>query len=73
MKAILGIDIAKLSFDVALLIGKKYYCKKFNNTDSGYRKLNIWLQSKDTASAHACMEATGNYGIKLAEWLKRLF
>jgi len=27
MKAILGIDIAKLSFDIALLIEKKVYCK----------------------------------------------
>ena len=69
MKAVLGIDIAKLSFDAALLIGKKYYCKKFNNTDPGFRKLIIWLQSKNVTSAHACMEATGNYGLKLAERL----
>jgi transposase len=69
MKAVLGIDIAKLSFDVALLVGKKYYCKKFNNTDAGFSKLIIWLQSKNITSAHACMEATGKYGLKLAEWL----
>jgi transposase len=69
MKAILGIDIAKLSFDTALLIDKKFYCKKFCNNQAGFNKLAIWLQSKNIASAHACMEATGNYGLKLAEWL----
>lgn len=69
MKICLGIDIAKLSFEAALLVGKKYYCKKFNNTDAGFSKLILWLQSKSVSSAHACMEATGNYGLKLAEWL----
>lgn len=69
MKAILGIDIAKLSFDVALLIEKKYYCKKFSNDQNGFNKLGIWLQSKEITLAHACMEATGNYGLKFAEWL----
>ncbi len=69
MKICLGIDIAKLTFEAALLVGKKYYCKKFNNTDTGFSKLNLWLQSKDVSSAHACMEATGNYWLNLAEWL----
>ena len=69
MKICLGIDIAKLSFDAALLIGKKYYCKKFHNTEAGFSKLMLWLQSKNVRFAHACMEATGNYGLKLAEWL----
>lgn len=69
MKAILGIDIAKLSFDVALLIDKKFYCKKFSNNQSGFDKLGMWLQSKNIVLVHACMEATGSYGLKLAEWL----
>ena len=69
MKAILGVDIAKLSFDAALLIDKKFYCKKFSNNQNGFEKLAIWLQSKNISSAHACMEATGNYGLRLAEWL----
>ena len=69
MKAILGIDIAKISFDAALLIDKKFYCKKFGNSQTGFSKLAIWLQSKNITSAQACMEATGNYGLRLAEWL----
>jgi len=69
MKAFLGIDIAKLSFEAALLIDKKFYCKKFGNSQSGFRKLAIWLQSKNITSAHVCLEATGNYGLRLAKWL----
>ena len=69
MKAILGIDVAKLSFEAALLIDKKFYCKKFGNSPTGFSKLAIWLQSKNITSAHACLEATGNYGLRLAEWL----
>jgi len=69
MRATLGIDIAKLNFDAALLIDKKFYCKKFSNTQNGFNKLAIWLQSKKVISVHACMEATGNYGLTLAEFL----
>ena len=29
----------------------------------------IWLQSENITPAHASMEATGNYGLRLAEWL----
>jgi len=33
------------------------------------KKLGNWLQSKKIIFAHACMEAIGNYGLRLAEWL----
>jgi transposase len=69
MKVVLGIDIAKLSFEAALLIDKKFYCKKFGNSHTGFKKLAAWLHSKNITSAHACMEATGKYGLMLAEWL----
>jgi transposase len=72
MRASLGIDISKLNFDAALLIEKKFYCKKFSNSENGYKKLGIWLQSKNVRCIHACMEATGNYGLKLAEFLSDL-
>ncbi len=69
MNVVLGIDIAKLSFDAALLIDTKYYCKKFGNSPTGFNKLVNWLSSKKISSAHICMEATGKYGLMLAEWL----
>ncbi len=69
MNVVLGIDIAKLSFDAALLIDKKYYCKKFGNSRTGFNKLLTWLSSRKISSAHICMEATGKYGLMLAECL----
>ena len=61
---ILGIDISKNHFDVALLIDDKNFWKKFDNTDSGFDKLEKWLNTKDVDKVHACLEATGSYGDK---------
>lgn len=69
MKVVLGIDIAKLSFEVALLVDGKVFIKKFDNTQTGFNRLATWLDSKKITAAHACMEATGKYGLRLAEWL----
>ena len=66
---ILGIDISKATFDVALLNDNKVKTKKFNNTTKGFFELKQWLGSKSIHTAHACMEATGGYGLKLAEYL----
>lgn len=72
MKIVLGIDIAKLNFEAALLVDEKFSCKKFDNTLAGFTKLSVWLASKKIDSAHVCMEATGKYGLRLAEWLSEL-
>ena len=69
MNHVLGIDIAKLDFHVALMVGDKFYCKKFGNSSTGFKKLKLWLKAKDIECLHACMEATGRYGLKLARWL----
>lgn len=66
---ILGIDISKLTFDVALLNDNKVKTKKFNNTTKGFAELKEWLKNKGIDTAHACMEATGGYEAKLAEYL----
>ena len=66
---ILGIDISKLTFDVALLIDNKAKTKKFSNTSKGFSELKQWLKNKGIDNAHVCMEATGSYGAKLAEYL----
>ena len=66
---ILGIDISKRSFDVALLQGERVRQAVFLNTKAGFAELEHWLArhrpDRDTA-LHACMEATGNYGLDLA-------
>ncbi len=66
---ILGIDISKETFDVALLINNKVKNKKFNNNLQGFYGVSEWLKTKQVYTAHACMEATNTYGLKLAEYL----
>lgn len=69
MTAILGIDVAKNKFDVALLRSGKYKTKSFENKLSGFESLISWLKLHDTVLFHACMEATGTYGDALARFL----
>jgi transposase len=67
--AILGIDIAKKKFDVALLVDGKYKHKTIANTQPGFEELGAWLSKKDIHEVHACMEATGNFWEALATYL----
>ena len=66
----LGIDIAKLKFDVCLLKenGKAKH-KVFANTRHGFEQLIRWLDSHQVSNLHACLEATGTYGESLALFL----
>lgn len=69
---ILGIDIGKKMFDVALLLGVRVRQAAFCNTETGFAELLRWLarhRPDPDARLHACMEATGNYGLGLAEVL----
>ena len=65
---ILGIDISKKTFDVALLNNHKVNTKKFSNDFKGFSALRQWLVSKSIHTAHVCMEATGGYECSLAEY-----
>jgi len=69
--AILGIDIAKQKFDVALLVEQKVTTGKFANTSAGFGMLDRWLGKHGVERVHACLEATGTYGEALAEHLHR--
>ncbi len=68
--AALGIDIAKLKFDVCLIKenGKAKH-KVFSNTQHGFEQLVVWLGSHRVDNLHACLEATGAYGEPLALFL----
>lgn len=67
---ILGIDISKKNFDVALsLPNGKRKNKKFGNDAEGFQALHDWLLEFDIHHLHACMEATNVYGNALAEFL----
>ncbi len=69
----LGIDIAKATFDVALLTADgKIKPKRFDNSQTGFSRLERWLKQQfvtDPATLRACMEATARYGQALARYL----
>lgn len=66
----LGIDIAKLKFNVCLInqSGKLRH-KVFPNTSTGFEQLMEWLSKQGVRSVHACLEATGTYGEALSLFL----
>lgn len=67
---ILGIDIAKASFDVVLYqAGTVIATGQFSNDTAGFKKLKSWLKKKSDEPVWACLEATGRYGDKLAVYL----
>lgn len=56
---ILGIDISKVKFDVALLVaGKVKKTHVFENAPDGFKALSNWLLKQGTHAVSACMEAT---------------
>ena len=66
----LGIDIAKLKFNVCLLQeGGKLRHKVFPNTAAGFAQLCNWIEKQGAGQVHACLEATGTYGDSLATYL----
>jgi len=67
--SILGIDISKKTFDIALLREGKFKHKKFRNTEVGFKELSVWLERLKVSDFHACMEATGTYGEAFAHYL----
>lgn len=67
---VLGIDLAKLTFDATLLTsdGAVHY-HAFANTPEGFDELQAWLVLHSVKTLHACMEATNIYWQALASWL----
>lgn len=69
---IIGIDISKAKFDAALLMGDRTRHATFSNTEAGFKQLLAWLEKQrpdPAAPLHVCMEATGNWGLELADAL----
>ncbi len=77
---IVGIDISveprgspdKAKFDAALLLGERVRHAAFSNTEAGFGQLLAWLakhRPDPAAPLHVCMEATGNWGLELADFL----
>jgi transposase len=64
--ASLGIDVAKATFDAALLIDGQLHQRSFAMTASGFDALHAWMSKQGVERIHACLEATGEYGAALA-------
>jgi transposase len=70
IEPVLGIDIAKLKFNVCLInTSGKLRHKVFPNTSAGFEQLREWLTKQGVRSARACLEATGTYSEALALYL----
>lgn len=69
MNAVVGIDVSKKKFDLALLHNDKSKHKVFPNDHSGHISVVTWLHKQGVQSAHVCLESTNIYGEALAEVL----
>lgn len=65
---VVGIDVAKHKFDIALLSNNKIKSKVFDNTSAGHHAFAAWLTERGAppTQTHLCMEATGPYSETLA-------
>ncbi|MCW0378246.1 hypothetical protein NB697_001092 [Xanthomonas sacchari] len=71
MSPVIGIDVAKRSFDVAIELtnGKHRTKAKLSNDAKGFQALQAWLQTHAQPDSWIAMEATGTYHQALAEFL----
>jgi transposase len=71
MKDMVGVDVAKATFDVAVALdqaGKFRTRAKLVNAIGGFTEFAVWLE-KHAPGAAVCMEATGKYHEALATFL----
>lgn len=66
---VLGIDVAKDTLDIALSDGIHLNHGQFANTQKGHEQLEQWLRKQTDSRVHVCLEATGQYGDGVAEYL----
>lgn len=69
MQNVLGIDVSKDTLDVVLKTERGAFHKVIKNTSRGYQSLERWLKTLRAEQVHACLEATGQYGEAVAEYL----
>lgn len=69
MSLYLGIDVSKETLDVCLLGEKDSQETQMANTRKGFNQLHHWLQKRKASDVHVCLEATGIYGLEVAQFL----
>lgn len=65
----LGIDVGKAKIDCCLIVENRYFHRVLKNTPEGFEKLAVWLAKYGSEPVYACLEATGIYSERLADWL----
>jgi transposase len=63
-----GIDVSKATLDTVLLNGRDTF-KVFENTEKGFKEMQKWLEKHKAPVSRVCLEATGQYGFPIAEYL----
>jgi transposase len=66
---VLGIDVAKDTLAVKLMSQERSADAQVANNLEGYQQLDAWLRKHASERAHVCLEATGQYGDGVAEYL----
>jgi transposase len=70
MQSIIGIDVSKQTLDLVLIAEGRSFHKTIQNTPQGYAQLGTWLKDHQAVDdVQACLEATGQYGDGVAEYL----
>ena len=64
-----GIDVGKHDLHLVLLQGEDVARKSVSNNQSGFERVHKWLKNRKAVDAHICLEATGTYGLAIAEYL----
>jgi len=65
----LGIDVSKDTLDVVLWAEQGGRHQIFSNNPDDFVRLSHWLDKQKAGLVHACLEATGQYGEGVAEYL----
>jgi len=69
MQNILGIDVSKDTLDLVLINEEGKFHKVISNDPAGLKAMDKWLVSRHVDRVHACLEATGQYGDEVSEYL----
>ena len=70
IQVVIGVDMAKLKFDVASLCEGKYKHKVFTNNEHGFTDFVSWFSALcNDSKPLICMESTGAYSLPLADFL----
>ncbi len=63
-----GIDVSKLTLDIAVRLANKLRKQHVANSPQGFVQLSTWLSKLGVSQAHICVEATGTYSDAIALW-----